>query len=110
MINKFKFLDCMPKLNHLFKDYPYDDFYEDPLFLIVSKTETPTYPESPRDNLMFLWYLYIYEKFGNVTCGKKGDDKKWYLTTFELLNDSFKKYLNSGGVDKEYYRKVIGLG
>jgi len=103
----FKPLDCYPEFNRVFESLPYDKLMEKDLLL--KKACGQGIPEIEEVRLLFFFYLYMYEKFGRITCGNTLEPKEWHFSTFELGKNSYSRYLDAGFNGRQYYDWVFGL-
>jgi len=100
-----KLLDCHPYHYGVHDEYPHGITEE--FWILFSPQETHgRMSKLYRAELDFLYYFYSYEKYGNL---------EWrafasiICSSMERAKNSYGEYLDYRGLDKPYYREVMGI-
>jgi len=100
---KFTPLDCLLGDEDLFDGFPFKIFKKNEGLNII---RSGRFENTEEKRIYFLFYLYVYETFGNV---KWSRHKKYgEEDLIELLNRFYEEYLGVGFKSREYYDKVLG--
>jgi len=101
-IVKFTPLDCQFIHRWVHDEYPFDDMAEG---WVADIFNGHMVSELVRARLGFFFYLFMYEKYGNLVWEGLLEQH----SSIEAVKDRYPIYLKEGGLDKAYYRKVIGI-
>jgi len=102
-----KTLNCFPKYNKTFLKFPFDIVNNGEfLYLDVYNDKIPNPKHEKRT--LFLFYLYAYEKYGNLLWTEPDDAANDTFCLIKVLKNIYSDHSNNW-LRKPYYRKVLGI-